>query len=283
MTRTLSHLVACESLSADHRQMEALLAKFADALLSLNSPTNSQFTEQRNQALFVATQIEAEINAHFAYEEQVLFPAVSPYHPMVLMEVEHEDLVAQRDSLLAQLKAPQHSAVTLATLQADGQRFISDMLDHIGREDAGIFPACEQALSDAEKAQVIAGIAHLRDLAKASPLPSIYRPEKTFQVVQADLRAPLTRPINALRLLTDPNVEVKHLTLQAGQSLAKYWSPKPLLIVCLQGEGTFLSNNQTVPLASGSCVVLSPQLQHAVQATSDCHMLLILLNETPCN
>jgi quercetin dioxygenase-like cupin family protein/hemerythrin-like domain-containing protein len=282
MSRTLSHLVACESLSADHREMERLLADFGEALSGLQHLPDSHVNAQLHQALAVATQIEAEINAHFAYEEQVLFPAVSPYHPMVLMEVEHEDLVAQRDSLLAQLKAPQQNATTLAQLQADGQRFISEMLDHIGREDAGIFPACEQALSDAEKTQVIAGIAQLRNLAKTAPLPSIYRPEKTFQVVQADIQAPLTRPINALRLLTDPNVEVKHLTLQAGQSLAKHWSPKPLLIVCLQGQGTFLSNNQTVPLTPGSCVVLSPQLQHAVQATSDCHMLLILLNETPC-
>src|SRR5690606_8923502 len=113
-------------------------------------------------------------------------------------------------------------------IQDIGRRFIKELLDHIGREDHGIFPTCEQALSVEEKRQVIEGMDVLRAQAKEHPVPAIHRPDRSFQVAQADLAALSKRPIFSERLLEDGSVEVKHLTVRAGETLASHWSPKQI-------------------------------------------------------
>ncbi len=67
--------------------MENLLARLEDAL-------NSGQPESIREAL---TRIGFEMDVHFACEEQALFPAVTPYHPMILMEAEHENHGASPD------------------------------------------------------------------------------------------------------------------------------------------------------------------------------------------
>ena len=225
-------------------------------------------------------QIIPEMNTHFDCEEQVLFPAVSPYHPMVLMEVEHEELMALRQDLLTILKesptdAPM-DAETITRLQAVGTRFISDMLDHIGREDTGIFPTCERALSADEKQSVIDGMARLRAQAKQVPTPPISRPERSCEVLQVDLASPPTRAVFSERLLDTERLEAKHLVVQEGQSIPAHWSPKQGTLICLSGQGRFTANGLESELKPGTTVVMTPQLLHAVQAETDCHLLLLL-------
>lgn len=272
MSKPISQLQACESLIREHRHMETLLDALNPSLNSLADGHAETLTELQTQM----RRIEAEMNTHFACEEKVLFPAVSPYHPMVLMEVEHEELIAQRDGLLALLDQATVSSEECAQIREIGQRFISEMLDHIGREDAGIFPTCERALSDAEKSEVITGMERIRREAAVQPTPSISRPERTFEVMQAQLDRIIERPIFSERLLDSPVLEIKHLILQGGQALPAHWSPKQITLICLKGEGIFTANQQDVPLQPGACITLAPQLSHGIQAQTDCHLLLLL-------
>lgn len=85
---------------------------------------------------------------------------------MVLMEAEHEELMALRRDLMSVMGQVTLTDGDISRLQAIGARFINDMLDHIGREDAGIFPTCERALSNDEKRDVIEGMAKLRNKLK---------------------------------------------------------------------------------------------------------------------
>jgi hemerythrin-like domain-containing protein/quercetin dioxygenase-like cupin family protein len=261
----------CESLIREHRQMEKLLEELGSTLehLQPDSPESLQAVQQ------VMTRITPEMNTHFACEEQALFPAVSPYHPMVLMEAEHEELIALRNALATLLHQCAGSAEHGLQARGTGNRFISEMLDHIGREDSGIFPTCERSLSEAEKQTVIAGMKQIRAQAQQTPTPEISRPPHTFEVFQPDF-SPTDRPVFSRNLLRSPDVELKHLTIKAGEELAAHWSPKQITLVCLQGEGTLIANRQEAPLKPGTSAVMSPRLQHAVQARQDLHLLLVL-------
>jgi len=265
-------LQVCASLLQEHRQMEALLAKLEQELSCLNHDR----LESLDAIRFLMTQIEPEMNTHFACEEKALFPAVSPYHPMVLMEAEHEELVTLRETFLELLGQPSLDAETINKLQAVGARFTSDMLDHIGREDAGIFPACESALSDYEKQAVLEGMMQIRAEAKQVPTAPISRPERSFEAFQVDLNSPVQRPVFSERLSGTECLEIKHLTIRAGQSIPAHWSPKQGTLICLSGQARFSSNGLENELKPGTTVVMTPQLLHAIQAETDCHLLLLL-------
>lgn len=271
MTAAPSERQACNSLTLEHQQMEQLLGLLKQELSQLNSTRNT------TPVLALMSQIEQEINTHFACEEQVLFAAVSPYHPMVLMEVEHEELVATSTELLGLLDGEAATtAETITQIQDKGHQFVSDMLDHIGREDAGIFPTCEKALSPSEKEQVIQGMATIRAESRERPTPAITRPDKTFQVYPLDLLSVPQRALMSERVFETGESEAKHLTIRAGDSLTSHWIPQQALLICLRGEGDFVANEQTKPLTPGTTIVMSPQLQHAIVATADCHLLFLI-------
>jgi len=269
---TASQLQVCESLIREHRQMETMLSQLEQRLSDLSNSGPDPVDAVRA----IMAQIVPEMNTHFACEEQVLFPAVSPYHPMVLMEVEHEELMALRQQLLDLLGQGTISPEDSNQLQTIGSRFISEMLDHIGREDGGVFPTCERALSDEEKQSVIEGMAELRAKAELKPTPAIIRPERSFESQQIDLSTPAQRAVFSERLVDTDGLEIKHLVIQAGKSIPEHWAPKQGTLICIQGQGFFQADNREVPLLPGVTIVMSPQLRHAVHADTDCHLLLIL-------
>lgn len=268
----VSHLEVCESLIREHRQMELMLAQLEQYLNRVTIQEPESIEPIRDSM----AQIVPEMNTHFACEEQVLFPAVSPYHPMVLMEVEHEELMALRQELLALLAKNILSTEDVSKLQATGKQFISDMLDHIGREDGGIFPTCERALSDDEKQAVIEGMAELRAKAILAPTPAIQRSERSFETLQIDLTSPAQRTVFSERLVDTDGLEVKHLVIQAGKSIPDHWSPKQGTLICMQGQGLFQANEKETRLIPGTTLVMSVQLRYAIHADTDCHLLLIL-------
>ena len=261
---------ACESLIHEHRHVELALEALNKAM-GLLEP-NSLSAQETLRACLLS--IELEMNTHFACEELGLFPAVEPYHSMVLMEAEHEALIALRQSLSGLLSSPLTSPKEVLTVQETGAQFISDMLDHIGREEAGIFPVCEQSLSAEEKQSVVMTMETVRAKALNEATPEITRPERSFKVFNANITAPATRPVFSELLLEQEGYQVKHVTVQAGQSLPAHWSPKPVTIVCLKGSGVFLSQQQTVELSPGTCVEMTPQLEHGITAETDCHLLV---------
>jgi quercetin dioxygenase-like cupin family protein len=83
----------------------------------------------------------------------------------------------------------------------------------------------------------------------------------------------------AHRIFEDIAIEAKHLTIQAGKSLAAHWTPKKAILICLQGEGIFCANGQEQLLTPGTMIVMSPQLRHAISAKKRCDILLLLQND----
>lgn len=275
MPETQSKLEACASLIREHREMEKLLETFGQTLAGLNpEATNNNLTPVRD----AMAEITPEMNTHFACEEQVLFRIVSPYHPMVLMEVEHEELMAMREGILELLDLDTPNAEQIAQLQEIGHRFINEMYDHIGREDVGIFPTCERALSDDEKRDVIEGMDEIRRQARVEATPVTERAEKTFEYHPLDLTSPPQRALMSQRLFENNGSEAKHITIRGGEALSSHWTPKQGVLICLQGEGVFTANEQEKPLVPGTVITMSPQLLHGVTAKTNCHLLLVLQN-----
>ncbi len=276
MPETQSKLEACASLIREHREMEKMLEAFGQTLAGLNpdAAANNNLASVRA----AMAEITPEMNTHFACEEQVLFRIVSPYHPMVLMEVEHEELMAMREGILELLDLDALNAEQITQLQEIGNRFISEMYDHIGREDVGIFPTCERALSDDEKRDVIDGMDEIRRQAKTEATPTPVPPEKTFEYHALDLTSAPQRAIMSQRLFENNGTEAKHITIRGGDALASHWSPKEGILICLQGEGVFTANEQEKPLTPGTVITMSPQLLHGITAKADCHLLLVLRN-----
>lgn len=268
---TSSITTVCDSLLDEHGQMEALLTSLS-SLLGTPCERDPQSLMKLNNLM---TTIEEAMNTHFACEESALFPAVEPYHSMILMEAEHEDLVALRSELLALLKNPEPTEKLVAQIKKTGSQFISDMLDHIGRENAGIFPVCERSLSDTEKETVLEGMQHIREAAINTPTPSVKRPERVFFAAKTDLKTPATKPIFSTQLLQLNGLTAKQLIVKAGESLPSHWTAKQGTLVCLQGIGQFIANNETILLDQGTVIAMSPQLTHSIVAESDCHLLLI--------
>jgi hemerythrin-like domain-containing protein/quercetin dioxygenase-like cupin family protein len=265
----------CESLLAEHRVMEGLLLSLEKQLPAFSA--GGVFASQKAEVQALLGVIQREMNVHFACEERALFPAVSPYHPMVLMEVEHEELIELRGELLSRFEGGR-----FAEFEASSRRFIEYMRDHIAREDGGIFPTCEQALSADEKRQVLDEMAQIRTNAKAEDIPAIIRPEKSFEPIRIDPGATLERPLMISLLAERPGLQVKHLSIRAGESLPAHWSPKRLLIWCVAGEAAFNGNQgEPVALSPGVGVLLDPQLNHAIHAQTDCHLLLLLEEVKP--
>lgn len=268
--QTRKTLQVCESLLAEHRFMETLLLSLESQIKQMAVTTNIKSTDLENIQDLLDT-INHELTVHFACEEQALFPAVTPYHPMVLMEVEHEEIVALWDTLLKQFKARQ-----FGEFQDTGKEFVDYLQGHIGREDAGIFPACEQSLSEDEKQQVIIKMDQIREKSKTEIIPAIVRPEKTYKPITMDLTTVSDKPLIIKLLAETPNRQIKHLSIRANESLPSHWSPKELFVFCVSGQAVFTTqpDGHAVDLLPGSGVLLDPQLSHAIQAKTDCHFLM---------
>jgi|GEM_PF-1437186 len=273
MQNTQSTLSACPSLEQDHDRIETLLKKVENELNAVNP---SHHTDALTSTM---TDIEAEMNTHFACEEDVLFKAVVPYHPMVLMELEHEMLVGWRDEFIALLNNDTN-AKDIDALQTLGHHFIKEMRDHIVREDKGVFPTCEKALSSAEKEHVISGMEKIRQDARNTPTPSISRPAKSYEAFPLNINSTPERAIMSQRIFEEAGLEVKQITVRAGESLGKHWAPKPAMIVCLRGKGTFSANDTETSVTAGTVINMSAQLCHAFSAESTCDLLLVLQNFT---
>lgn len=266
-----------EPLLQDHRHMETLFEQFL-ALLGKGP-------DAADGLVTLLATLKRRTDIHMACEERGLFPVLSKYHSMVLMEVEHEDLLRLGKETQAALDALKTDAGRWESFEEVARRFIREHRDHFAREEAGIFPEAETDLDADEKDIVLAKIAEIREIADQGTLAPVTRPEKSFQEIAADMDTRPERAIHAQTLAEADGCVFKQITLRGGESLARHWTPKKALVWCLDGEAVWTDadpdstrSGEAVPLQRGKGVLLSPRLLHAVQAKTDSRLLLVLLD-----
>jgi hemerythrin-like domain-containing protein/quercetin dioxygenase-like cupin family protein len=215
-------------------------------------------------------QLTLELNTHFACEEQALFPTLSKYHPMMLMEAEHDEILSLRLGLEEALATYTFSEDCTKVLYQLGNNFSEALRNHIAREDNGIFPMAEKELSAFEKEQIWTDMKTIRDRAENIPTPEVVRPELNFQSFTMKPVQPLSKDIDVQLLLEKENLQIKVLEIKAGSAMLTHWSPKQIILILCSGEAQWNASGTSLPLKLGDGLLVDPRLSHSLEAHSDC-------------
>jgi len=138
MTKTI------ELLGVQHRDVLAHLAAVEAAVASADGANFADF----------ATYLSEEVAAHFALEEQALFPVLARHlgvdrGPLAVMNAEHASFRELLSALSSAVRADQREAQ-----RASAGAIIVLLRDHIDKEDHVLFPMALRLLSPAELAEV---------------------------------------------------------------------------------------------------------------------------------
>lgn len=98
--------------------------------------------------------LAAEMEAHMAKEEMILFPAMRAggmpgiAHPIAVMRADHDDHAENTRLILrltGDLMPPDHACGTWRSLFAETRKLLDDLAAHIALENDVLFPRFEQA------------------------------------------------------------------------------------------------------------------------------------------
>lgn len=274
-----SQTVVCRSLTEEHHKVSLRLDALESCLSGFQHESVS--SETRDEMAEILKLLNQDMEVHFACEEKGLFPVLSMYHPMVLMEVEHEELIDLKNKLDAAFEKSKISDESNQKVWEVGYLFIKYLREHISREDVGIFPLAEQCLTEPEKQLVISQMQALRRHVETIDSLPLTRSKKQFYPVTITNIHPIEKPVDIQRLLEMPSVTIKQISLGRGKSLDAHWSPKHIFLFCIQGSAEFKAENQLYPLRPGVGLLVEPRLLHELRACEDSQFLLLALDFQP--
>lgn len=286
-------------LIAEHRETERQLAALEGLLVEAISHSGElgPWRDVIEQASLLYQGLARDLYRHFVLEEQALFALISPYRTMMLMEVEHDDLLAlQRafgDGLQASLTADRLEPALLGLFQAWQAR----LKGHILEEERGIFPLAESVLEPEEqlRSQRLLKALRLEPLGvDDEPLPvEIHRVPPTFQVRETAMFEAPAKPMRYDTLYEREHSSVQHLSLQAGMRQKLHWVGPHQCLILLSGEVALETELQSGSpeskgphaqspestkdvqcLKPGMAVSLDSRLYFALHALSDAHLLV---------
>ena len=253
----------CALLIADHRACEMALSEL-EALIQQGVPYETLLSA------FVA--LKLDLYRHFAAEEVALFPVLSMYRPMVLLEVEHEDLLT---ALHAFEEALQHQSESMPDKFA---AFNQTLRAHIYEEDSGVFSLAEEALEPEEKALVARKLSeamrHFADHPEAA-IPALHRGKPVASLKPGMLFAKTASPISYKEIFAAEQTSLHRIRLKAGQGLKRHWGAQHQCLLVLEGELTLTTDAETRTLKIGDQVNLSPKCPFALQTEPGCEVLLL--------
>ena len=260
----------CERLIAEHRATEALLERLRRSL-----PKGSNWHEnQVIEAQSLYQQLAGALKAHFVLEEQGLFALLNQYRSMILMEVEHDDLLALQqafaEALDTAVTAPAMTPELLASFVAWDERLRA----HIVEEDRGIFPLAETTLLPEEKQMVLRRFDELDAGFEASP-PMLIRPEPAYEIARTDIFEAPDRPIRFQALYEREQALIQHIALRAGETLARHWVAQHQCIVVVSGQVEFRTDSDTHVLDAGQRLNIDSRLYFSLSAVTDVSLLCL--------
>ncbi len=262
------NIKCCQLLIAEHRETERQL-EHLEALLSNPGDWNHL------QEVYIA--LEQDLKQHFALEEQALFLMLSPYRSMMLMEVEHDDLLTLQNAFEQTLVESVQQQSPAFRLHSNFQDFAARLRGHMREEEDGVFPLAEVVLEVEEKQRVLRGFNELQARFK-NEAAALVRPTPGFKIQTTDIFTPLESTLAYQALYEREHSLVQHLWLKAGQSLAKHWSAQHQCLLVLSGEVFFETdtetNTQRILLTAGEQASIDSRLYFSLASQTDCHLLL---------
>ena len=264
-------ITCCELLIAEHRRTERFLAELESALIPLCEAGSGE----RPQWLAVYAQYEVlahDLYRHFVLEERALFSLLSPYRTMMLMEVEHDDLLALQKNFETLLKESLSSGQAEMNVLKAFQDFKTRLSGHILEEERGVFPMAEQLLLPEEKEKSRQLYEESLSRFEEQSLP-LLRTEPAFQVLETRLSADVDRPLGYETLFSREHSEVQHIRIQAGARQNLHWVGPHQFVVVFSGAVELETKTGRTVLKSGDAVTLDSRLYFSFHALTDTHLL----------
>jgi hemerythrin-like domain-containing protein len=146
----------CRALHEDHAATIALLARL-EALLGrhgMGRPPEHTGADMARFMREIIRAVEAEIEPHFAFEEEVVFPLLAEAGEREMAEIlagEHRAILplAHRLAALARRAREQRFAIDAwAEFHEVGAALASHLASHIQKEDMALLPVLEDVLDD---------------------------------------------------------------------------------------------------------------------------------------
>ncbi len=250
-------------LLAQHRETESHLLRLAE------------LTEagQWAGALACFQSLKRELLRHYVLEEQALFALLSQYRTMMLMEVEHEDLLTLQHLFEETLQQSVAQNSPHPDLTDSLARFEKRLSEHIVEEERGIFPLADSWLTPEEHLRgdhVFQAVQNSFTQAE----PTLPRPQPGFEIAATDLFTPLERPVAYQSIFEREHASIQHLWLKAGQKLARHWAGQHQCMIVTSGQILFETDAGTETLNAGMRATLDSRLYFSLQANADSHLLI---------
>ena len=272
-TKTTSTIT--KKLLADHAAMNALIDELKPSLQEICRRQASSELKKTQESM---QQFVSIMNTHSACEEEAVFPTLTKYHPLSVLEAEHDELLLKRAVLLSGILNYTFPEDCSDKLYKQALEFFDLFQRHMKKEEHVIFPLVESSLSAEEKFMVLTQMEAFQAKARVIPTPEISRPPAEYTRFSFPISGTPVQEIQTRSVLEKDGVKIKTLGLQAGASLAAHWSPQQIIILLYSGNASWSTADTTLSLQAGDGILMDPKLPHALQAETDC-LLLLVLNE----
>jgi hypothetical protein len=159
----------CRILHDEHVVVIGLLERFSSFLIETGTTTpDADDPVARRMLTDVAIAVESEITAHFAFEEQDLFPllAASGYGDLGdSLAGDHDDILPRGREVAARARTACAEGFTneaWTTFARLGAEFAERLIDHARNEETGLLPVLELAIDDETDGRLVGDYAMKR-------------------------------------------------------------------------------------------------------------------------
>lgn len=229
---------------------------------------------------------------HYALEEYALFPVISQYRPMVLMTIEHDDLLVMQHRLSDVLQAatPETLDARMTAITGAWEAFSKQLMAHMVEEERGIFPLVTEFCEPEEQAMIERKLRELntQPLQRQLPVPEGVL---TANALHVGPLPHLTQAISLNALVDFEHVQVQQVFLKQGQAYKHHWAAEHRTLWVLSGElyvqvdgpivnkagstVTDLSEASTAMLHQGDQLSLAPRTWSQWTALSDVSLMVV--------
>jgi hemerythrin-like domain-containing protein len=265
-------LNCCDLLIAEHRQTEALLAALetkVNLAVGVNGLDASGWHSLEADYMLFAR----DLNRHFLLEEMAVFALLSQYRSMMLMTVEHDDLLTLQHAFARELSQNRQAQKATDSLMLAFNAFKIRLLAHIVEEERGIFPLANAKLEPEEQQKALRVYQALRQMDDFS-LPSLPRTVPAYEMKSTRLFQPVEKPLAYESLYEREHASVQHLQMKAGMKQAPHWVGQHQCLVLISGEVALEFADEVTFMLPGQTVSIDSRLYFALRALTDAHLLV---------
>jgi quercetin dioxygenase-like cupin family protein len=87
--------------------------------------------------------------------------------------------------------------------------------------------------------------------------------------------------ISSRTLASSETLRVVVMVLDTGQELTTHQSPREVLVQVARGTCEFTLEGKPWRLKAGECILMRPDKPHAVRATAECTLVLVMVEPRP--